>query len=348
MNDSYLRLHIDGKTIRGEWNIDLYNLAITAGLNDKAKNSQHTLRGFALDHLLISADSGNCTLHIDKKSDNEPDDVISSYLSFEGECPLKINSLTIDYSPFLGIGLQHGALVYLATGQNDYTAALSAQNYSFTFQIGGADRWQQFGNYLHEGVWHIWLGYDHILFLFSLLLSAAFIVRDGEWQPREDFTGAFVQVLKIVTSFTIAHSITLSLVIFGAISLPSRLVESVIALSIAVAAANNLRPVLHQKLWLLTFGFGLIHGMGFANALQELGLPNSARWMALVAFNLGVEIGQVSIVVLILPVIYWMRRFAIYRRLILRIVSAQIIAVALLWFTQRAIAVTLLKGILGA
>ena len=124
--------------------------------------------------------------------------------------------------------------------------------------------------------------------------------------------------------------------------------ESGIALSIAIAATNNLRPTLSRGLWVLTFCFGLIHGMGFADALKELGLPDNARWLALMAFNIGVEVGQVSIVTAVLPILYWMRHKPVYRRVILRVISLLIIAVALIWFTQRAFEITLLKGMLGA
>ena len=344
--DSYLRLQIDGKTIRGEWDIALYDLAKTAGLDDQQKGDVGFLKNFALDHLHVS--SGNrCTL---KPTEATPADSLNGRdpdLVFTGECETTISKLTIDYSPYLIIDPQYACLVAITSGGSSYSGALSVQKPYFVFQAGVVSQWQQFKDYLHEGIWHIWLGYDHILFLTSLLLSAAFVLKDHTWQPRDGFTGTFLQVLKIVTAFTLAHSITLSLVIFDVISLPSRFVESTIALSIAIAAANNLRPVLHKRLWLLTFCFGLIHGMGFAGALKELGLPDNARWIALLAFNLGVEIGQVSIVIGVLPLIYWVRHSTVYRRNIFRIISGLIIAIALIWFTQRAFALTLLQSLLG-
>ncbi len=347
--DSYLRMQIDGKSIRGEWDIALYDLAKTAGLDDQQKNDRPFLKNFALDHLHVSLGGSRCALHpidplpSDTLNGNVPD------LVFEGECAATISKLTIDYSPYLIIDPQYACLAAITSGASTYSGQLSAQKPYFVFEAGTVDKWQQFKDYLHEGIWHIWLGYDHILFLTSLLLSAAFVLRkeDHTWQPRDGFTGTFLQVLKIVTAFTLAHSITLSLVIFDIISLPSRFVESTIALSIAIAAANNLRPVLHKRLWLLTFCFGLIHGMGFAGALKELGLPDNARWIALVAFNLGVEIGQVSIVIAVLPLIYRMRHSTVYRHTIFRIISGLIIAIALIWFTQRAFGLTLLKGVFG-
>jgi hypothetical protein len=346
--DSYLRLQIDGKAIRGEWDIALYDLGKTAVLEEKQQNDRQFLKTFALDHLHVSAGGHSCTLH---PVDPMPDDSLNGRapdLVFTGDCETTITKLTIDYSPFLVLDPQYACLAAIMAGNNSFSERLSAQKPYFNFETGAVlTKWDQFKVYLHEGIWHIWLGYEHILFLISLLLSAAFVRKEHAWEPRDGFTGTFLQVLKIVTAFTIAHSVTLSLVIFNIISLPSRFVESTIALSIAIAAVNNLYPVIHKRLWLLTFCFGFIHGMGFAGALKELGLPDTAKWVALVAFNLGVEIGQVSIVAVVLPFIYAMRRSTFYRQRIFRIISGLIIVISLMWFTQRAFELTLFQRLIG-
>jgi len=335
---NFIQLQVEGNTVHGQWTISLDDLAQTAKL---ANRDPAFLQSFALEHLPISADGKPCTLTPDVPQER-PD------LAFIATCPAPVSKLTVDYGPFLKLDPLYATLISVSEGDSTYSGRLSARKPSIIFVAGTIGQWQEFKEYLHEGMWHIWLGYDHILFLTSLLLSAAFILgKDHTWQPRDGFTGTFIQVLKIVTAFTVAHSITLSLVMFDIIALPSRFVESCIALSIAIAAANNLRPVLHKKLWLLTFCFGLIHGMGFASALKELGLPDNARWVALAAFNLGVEIGQVSIVAVVLPFIYAMRRSVTYRRFVFPIISALIIAIALIWFTQRAFNLTLLNGVFG-
>ncbi len=347
ISDSYLRMQVDGDKITGQWDIALYDLANTAGMPIKTGADLITIGDFALDHLLVSDGDQRCILKRAAPKKPKNPDAQEPDLEFEGTCPVRVANLTVDYSPFLAVDYQYSALTYITAGGQSYSTLLSQENPRYTIKLGETDQWQQFRIYIKEGVFHIWTGYDHILFLLSLLLSAAFILENGEWKPREGFTPTFIQVLKIVTSFTIAHSITLSLVIFDVISLPSRLVESTIAFSIAVAAANNIRPVLSDRLWLLTFCFGLVHGMGFASALQELGLPKDARWVALIAFNLGVEIGQISIVAVALPLIYRMRKNYFYRDKIFPAASALIILIAMFWFTQRAFALKLLGGILG-
>ena len=114
---------------------------------------------------------------------------------------------------------------------------------SIIFRVGESAPLAQFLDYLCEGVWHIWIGFDHILFLLSLLLPSVLVLTNRNWQPAERFRDTFWDVFKVVTSFTVAHSITLSLAALSVISLPSRLVESTIALSVLLAALNNLRPV---------------------------------------------------------------------------------------------------------
>jgi hypothetical protein len=160
----------------------------------------------------------------------------------------------------------------------------------------------------------------------------------------DDFRAAFWDVFRIVTSFTLAHSITLSLAALHVVSLPSRLVESAIAASVLVAALNNLRPVVQSRRWAVAFGFGLIHGFGFASVLAELGLPNDALLLALVGFNLGVELGQLAIVALFLPLAYSLRRGAFYRRVVMAAGSLAIAGVAAIWLLERAFGLSLLSA----
>ncbi|WP_395405408.1 HupE/UreJ family protein [Pseudoduganella sp. UC29_106] len=197
-------------------------------------------------------------------------------------------------------------------------------------------RWTQFAAYVRHGVWHIWIGFDHILFLISLLLPAVLVRRDRQWHEAPAFRGAAMDVLKIVSAFTLAHSVTLSLAALHVMSLPSRWVESAIAASVAVAALNNIVPVVRGKRWLAAFVFGLVHGFGFASVLADLGLPRDALALALVGFNVGVEIGQIAIVAAFLPLAYAVRGTWLYRRVMLVGGSCAIALLAALWFGERA------------
>ena len=203
----------------------------------------------------------------------------------------------------------------------------------------------QLVTYVHEGVWHIWLGFDHILFLLSLLLPAVLLRRDGVWQPARSFRASFVEVAKVVTAFTAAHSITLTLAALGLVVAAVALGESAIALSVVLAALNNVMPVVGSGRWIAAFAFGLLHGFGFAGALRDLGLPTEGLALSLAGFNLGVELGQLAIVAAFLPIAYAVRATVAYRRVVLAGGSAVIATIAAVWLAERALDVPLFAAL---
>jgi len=198
------------------------------------------------------------------------------------------------------------------------------------------------------GVEHIRIGTDHILFVLALVLPSVLVFRtvadgreqaklapkQGEWHPSDRFGSTLWRVLKIVTMFTIAHSITLALGGLGIIELSPRLVESIIAISIAAAAIHNIRPIFVNKEWALAFGFGLFHGFGFAGLLADLGLDQSRRLISLLAFNIGVELGQAAIILMVFPLLFIMRRSRWYLP-IMNLGSVLLALVALAWAAER-------------
>jgi hypothetical protein len=191
---------------------------------------------------------------------------------------------------------------------------------------------------------HIALGFDHLLFLLSLLLPVV-LRRSGErWEPEAALRAAGADVLRVVTAFTLAHSLTLSLAALGVLRLPSRWVESAIAASVVLAAANNLWPLVGGRRWLAAFGFGLVHGLGFASVLGDLGLPRTALVAALLGFNLGVELGQLAFVALLLPLAWRLRSWVGYPRFVLAGGSAAIALLASLWLIERSLGLSLLGG----
>jgi len=207
--------------------------------------------------------------------------------------------------------------------------------------------------FVREGIHHILIGYDHILFLLSLLLPAVWIRRAAtdprtgvtrtRWRPSEDLRLALANVLKVVTAFTLAHSITLALSVLDVVNPPSRWIESTIAASVVLAALNNVWPVISDARWKLTFLFGLVHGFGFASALKDAGLAQGALVAPLVGFNIGVEIGQLCIVALVLPLAWTLRGTRTYRGAFSG-GSLAIAAVAGVWLVQRAFDLSLIAG----
>lgn len=192
-----------------------------------------------------------------------------------------------------------------------------------------------FNSFFTQGIWHIWTGMDHVLFLLTLILPAVLKYHHHRWQSVDKLKPAMLDVLKIVTAFTLAHSITLSLATLEMIGLPERWIESVIAFSVVIAALNNLKPLFSaSRIW-LAFGFGLIHGFGFANALTDLSLLKGSMTSALLGFNLGVEIGQMMIVALVFPLAYSYRNSWFYPTWVLKAGSLATAIVAGVWMVER-------------
>jgi hypothetical protein len=186
------------------------------------------------------------------------------------------------------------------------------------------------------------MGLDHILFLLCLLLPAARRCGQRFQEPSRRSAPVWLEVVKVVTSFTVAHSITLSLAALGVLNFPARLVESGIAASIVFAALNNLRPIVTRRLWLVAFGFGLVHGLGFASILAGLAMPRPTLLFALLGFNLGVEVGQLMLVALFFGFAWALRRLdVIWPRWATPLPACVIAIVAAIWFLERAFGVAL-------
>lgn len=195
---------------------------------------------------------------------------------------------------------------------------LDSRTQQTTFQGVKSTNFQTMWTFVRLGVEHIFTGYDHLAFLLGLLVA----------------TATLGSLIKIITSFTIAHSITLALATFNVVILPSRLTESLIALSIGYVAAENLFNFRAMKRYYITFLFGLVHGFGFSNVLREMDLPRSSLALSLFSFNAGVEIGQITFVILIFPLVQDLTSSG-WKRL-KPAVSIGIACLAVYWFVQRA------------
>ena len=192
---------------------------------------------------------------------------------------------------------------------------------------------------IKQGVWHIWIGFDHILFLLALILPAVVRRKDNTifgWEPVKTFKAAFIYIIKVVSFFTIAHTITLTLASLQLVNLPGQLVESIIAFSIGLAAFHNIKPIFKMKDWVIAFIFGLFHGFGFASVLGDLGLTNEFLTLSLLGFNIGVELGQLVIIALIFPILYLIRKRKLYPKFLVY-TSVLLILISLFWFTERVL-----------
>ncbi len=196
--------------------------------------------------------------------------------------------------------------------------------------------------FLREGVHHILTGYDHVLFLMCLLLPSVMRRTPAGWQPVPRLAHALLPVFGIVTAFTVAHSITLALAALKWVALSPAFIEPAIAVTIVLAALDNVRPIFRGRRAIVTFCFGLIHGFGFAGVLAELNLPSSQFAWALLQFNLGLELGQLAIVLAATAMLFLLRRQPRYPLWAIRGGSLAAMGMGLLWFIERTADVSLL------
>jgi hypothetical protein len=353
-SDSYLSLTAAGASLSGQWDIALRDLEYAVGLDENGDGAitwgelrrRHAdIAGYALARLEVTANGRPCALSPTAHQVDHHSDGAYAVLQFRAECGAgEIQSVGVGYRLFFDLDPTHRGLLNLSREKSARAAVLSPEHSKQEFSLAEEGWLAPLLAYAREGVWHIWIGIDHVLFLISLLLPAVLVSAAGRWQAATRFTPVFWDVFKVVTAFTVAHSITLSLAALAMIELPTRLVESGIAFSVVLAALNNLWPLIRRGRWLVAFAFGLIHGFGFASVLADLGLPRHALLPALVGFNLGVEAGQLVIVLAFLPLAYGLRRTWFYRRLIFAGGSAAIALVAAIWMLERLFALKLFPG----
>jgi hypothetical protein len=345
-SDSYLTLETTDTKLSGRWDIALRvaDLAIDLDADGDGAITWGELRArardlaaWALSRLTVRAGGEPCALQATRLATDTHTDGAYAVLELDGACERAATAIGIDYRLLFDLDPQHRGLVRVVSPSSETSVVLSSDRRAATLAATGEKLAQATADQ-REGVVHIGGGVDHVLFLVSLLLPAVLVRRRDAWAPVDAFGPAFVDVAKIVTAFTLAHSITLTLAALDLVVLPSRLVESAIALSVVLAALNNLFPVVRHGRWVAAFAFGLVHGFGFAGALADLGLPRGALALSLASFNVGVEAGQLAIVAVFLPVAFGLRATLAYRRYALGAGSLAIAAIAAVWLAERALA----------
>ena len=207
--------------------------------------------------------------------------------------------------------------------------------------LGDASQWNNFRASIDLGVDHIRTGPDHVFFILVLLLPAVLVLVAGLWRPSPSFGYSLLRIVFVATMFTIAHSITFTLAGLDYLPLPpSKVTETVIALSIALAALHNLRPIFGHREWLFAFVFGLFHGMGFAGLVEDLDINRTTQLVSLLGRNVGIEIAQLIIILITFPLLFLLRRTRIYMPAF-TLVSIGLAVVSGLWVIERVFEVNL-------
>ncbi len=342
-SDSFLNLERNADSWQLRWDIALRDLEFAIGLDidqnrkltrGEVNNQAHKIGAYALSRLQLTASGIVCDTSFDSFDVRKLDDGSYASLLVSANCPGS-EAIELDYSLFFDLDPTHRGLVNVHDNGQNFSHVLSDTDHLLILDRGDWSAGATLYSFMREGVWHIWIGYDHILFLLTLLLPAVLFLKNGRWQSVNRLSDALVDTLKIVTAFTLAHSITLTLASLQILTLPSRFVESMIAFSVLVTAINNLLPIFRGSRWLVAFGFGPIHGFRFASVLQDLGLATNQLALSLLGFNLGVELGQLAIVAAFIPLAYLIRDSVFYRWGLLRAGSVIAAAVATVWLIER-------------
>ena len=394
-SDAYLQLRVDGAVIEQRFDIALRDLerdlALDADENGEldwreVRTRWSDIDALARQALTVQADGQPCRAGPPGRAQLEDhSDGRYAVLTRQLSCAQPVRTLSIDYRLFQQTDPTHRGIVRVQHAGRTDAAVLTPGAPAQTFSIataGGSSAVTGVGaaagsaaahsllsgflGFVPEGVHHILVGSDHILFLLALLLPALLVRRQaaapmnvtlasdgsatmgrmqagpgGDWLPAPALKPVLLDVLRVVTAFTVAHSITLALAAFDLVNPPSRAVESIIAASVVLAALNNLLPVFREGRWKLTFVFGLVHGFGFASALKDLGLVQGALVGPLLGFNVGVELGQLTIVAVFISAAWKLRATRFYRRGLLTIGSIAIALLAAGWLVERAFDVKL-------
>jgi len=344
-SDSFLRIGVDQSAIEVRWDIALRDLDFAIGLDSDAdgaitwgevRRAEAAISAHALSRLAIRGDAVDCPLlAVPGLQIAEHSDGRYAVLSLSGRCTAAPAQIEIDYRLLFDIDAQHRGLLNLRHGGDIQTAVFAPDRQRQTFTSGNPAR--VFRTYFSEGIWHVWKGADHMLFLAGLFLPAVLRRKKGGWEPAVSLPAALRETAALITAFTLAHALTLALAASGVLSPPSRLIESLVAASVLFAGLNNLLPMVQRRLWLLAGFFGLIHGAAIAGALLELGLPVQGRVTALLAFNVGVELAQLALVAVVVPLCFAGRNSAGFRNAVL-VPASLIVAIAgLAWLLQRAL-----------
>ena len=317
---SYSELDVRGREVSGELRFALADLRMQIEIADPLHPPAPALARLLLDSFVVKTAGERCALQ--PGSTAAPDGEDGLVLRARWRCPREIEELSVrvDFLDSFPIGATHLSRIRFGEGEVSQRA-VQVEDPEFEARRSRSPA-REFWRFLLLGVEHIFTGYDHVAFLIGLLLLG----------------GSLKELIAIVSAFTVAHSITLALAALDVLAPSPKVIESLIAASIvfiglenlwALRTARSAQALRHR--WVVTFGFGLVHGFGFASVLRALDLPRAVLATGLVSFNLGVEVGQVCIVLAALPLLRRLRR----ARAFAPAASACIAALGALWLAQR-------------
>lgn len=335
--ESYL--HFDpGSESSLVWEIETNNFESLFTLDDNGNeiiswkeilNHQQTLIDYALQNIEITLDNKGLILNVDHVEVKRRGD--QSYLVLVFDLPEESHSERIEilYSLFFYMDKSQRLIFSVGSDKSKDIYLLSPEENQVQVDIKTNNLWFQIRQFVREGILHLFSGYDHLAFLMMLVL--AYMGRLAS-QRKVVLYGLF----KVISAFSVAHTLTLFLAVTETVMLSAALVELVIALTVMVTALGNIGGRGQILSWHVAFVFGLIHGFGFANVLSEMELQQSYLIVLLFSFNVGLEIGQLLLISLVLPLLLWLRSFeSVYLRFS-NVCSMSVFAISVVWVIQRS------------
>ena len=350
--ESYVYLQIFDDTIEGEVHYPVVDLNEVLGLTldpespsfeDDVRESLADLNSYTVNNLSLELDGEVWPLRPTGYHFVERDTYVSIDFEVDQTFDPMPRVFEVEYTAIVNDKPERSALLIIGTdwrsgtfnNEGEHLLVFSDGDTQKTVDLGDTSFFKGVLGTIGLGAEHIQIGFDHILFIIALVLPSVLVfTRPQGWVPTPTFGSGLWRVVKIATSFTIAHTITLTLGGLGFVELSPDLVEPMIAISIALAAWHNIRPLFFNKEWALAFAFGLFHGFGFAGLLADLGLDRSNRIMSLLGFNIGIELGQIAIILLVFPSLFLLRRTSTYVKQMVA-GSVALIVISLGWFFER-------------
>lgn len=353
-SDGFLTIKMEAAAISGQLDIAVKDLEMLLAVDNnrdlkvtwgELNSHREEIYRYGIEHLRISSNGAPCSLAPrDLLVTNYSDGAYATVL-FNTSCTTEATkTLVIDYDLLFDLDAQHRGLLNLSYRDSKNTFVFTNQAHSYQFEAVAAESGTQIMSFVKEGLLHIYHGYDHMLFLIALVLPAVYFRERRTFRPHASLRPVLLEAFKVITAFTLAHTVSLALTSFQIISPPpSRLLESLVASTVLLTAINNLYPLMKEKRWLAGFGFGLIHGMAFASVLTDLGLKGWHLAFPLVGFNLGVELAQATIVGSFLPVAFLLRNTGFYRTVFLTAGSVITAILALIWMSEQILNVSIIS-----
>jgi len=351
-SSSYVTIVASGHEARVSWSIALRDLDEAVGLdaNDdgditwgEMQAKADEINAYALSRLQIATGGARCVAGPVQHRVNLLGDGGYAVLDTDFQCPIAIAGLDVRYGALFEIDPNHRGLLNVTLDDGfTHTGMASPAEPEARFGAAGGEG-TLIRQFFSGGVEHLLAGADHVLFIVMLL--APLLLR-----PRRDTGGAvrrLVEVIALLTTFTVAHGITLTLAVLGLARVPQIVAELGVAVTILLTALDNIVAFLPRRRRALAFGFGLIHGLGVAGGLGPLHLPPATLALALLAFSIGLEAAQVGIVVVAVPVAQVLRAAPAVSHRLLPVLSGGVALLAALWIAERTIRLADLRSIIA-